>query len=313
VRRAVVNADDFGICPETNQAIELGFTHGILTSASLMPNMPGFDHAVRSVIPRAPGLGVGIHLVLTSGRCVADPAKVQLLVDARGMFRHSFLGILRLTTGPTAGRTCDQIERELTAQFERLRRAGVAIDHVNSHQHVHMIPAVWRIVARVAARCGYPVVRLGPPARDRRATRLFWTGRVTGHILKRIVLAACARPTRRFCAEHPAPGAILRHPDGLTAALDRHGMDRHALVRRLTRLPEGITEIVSHPSLASTSTTAALAGSLSREDALFLCAPARRRELEALMDPEVQSVIQQQRITLTSFGTFSRYARTVAV
>jgi predicted glycoside hydrolase/deacetylase ChbG (UPF0249 family) len=308
MRRAVINADDFGICSETNQAIGLGFARGVLTSASLMPNMPGFDHAVGTVIPQSPGLGVGIHLVLTSGRPVADPTDVPLLVDRRGLFRCSFVGILALTAGRRSADAIGQIERELTAQFEKLRGAGVAIDHVNSHQHVHMIPAVWRVVSRLASQHGSSVVRLGlgpSPAQSRGAG-------LSGNVVKRIVLAACAVPTRRMAPGPPAAGLVVRHPDRLAAALDRRGMDCEALTHCLQSLPDGVTEIVTHPSLASVSGVATLAGKLSREDMTFLSSRARRLELEALIDPLVRSTIPQHGIELASFGALSRPALAAA-
>ena len=70
-------------------------------------------------------------------------------------------------------------------------------------------------------------------------------------------------------------------------------------------MPEGITEIVTHPSLASLSTVATLADSLSREDLMFLSSPARRLELQALMDPDMRVVADRRGIRLTSFGALS--------
>ena len=44
--KVIMNADDFGFSRGVNLAILEGFQHGILTSTSLMVNMPGFEHAV---------------------------------------------------------------------------------------------------------------------------------------------------------------------------------------------------------------------------------------------------------------------------
>ena len=46
-RRLIVNADDFGLSTSVNQAVVRAYREGILTSASLMVNEPGFDEAVR--------------------------------------------------------------------------------------------------------------------------------------------------------------------------------------------------------------------------------------------------------------------------
>lgn len=314
MKQVVVNADDFGICVETNLGIELAFQRGILTSASLMANMPGFDHAVDTVLRRNPGLGVGIHLVLTSGRPVADPAQIPLLVDESGLFRRNFLGILALTCGPRAREACDQIEHELTAQIAKVRSANVVVDHVNSHQHVHMIPAVWRTVVSLAARNGSPVVRLGGPHGHLNGSRHFVRRRrVKGNLLKEAVLAVCALPTRRLAPQESLPGVVVRHPDHLAAAMDAKGMDQGTLAKHLADLPDGITEIVTHPSLASTETVALLARHVSREDLMFLSSRARRVELEALIDGDVRTMVAERGIALNSFGTLTRPATAVSI
>jgi predicted glycoside hydrolase/deacetylase ChbG (UPF0249 family) len=302
MKQLVVNADDFGICAETNLAIEMASQRGILTSASLMPNGPAYEHAVQTILPRCQGLGVGVHLVLTTGRSVRTPAEVPLLVDESGRFRRHFAGLLALCAGPRAADARRQIELELAAQFERVTGAGVRIDHIDSHQHVHMIPSVWRIVAGIAAGTGRAVVRLAHPAGREHPG----AGRgLHGSLVKRLVLAACAGPTRRLAPELPADGLVVRHPDRMETAMDAAGMNRGHLERRLAALTEGVTEIVTHPSLASMSSVAPLAGNLSREDLMFLTAPGRRQEVEALMDPGMRALLAEHGITLTSFGAAS--------
>lgn len=52
------------------------------------------------------------------------------------------------------------IEHELRARIERVLASGVHVDHLNSHQHVHMIPAIFRMVCRLAREYRIPAVRL---------------------------------------------------------------------------------------------------------------------------------------------------------
>lgn len=60
----IVNGDDFGVCHGINQGILEAHLEGILTSASLMVNMPGAQDA--AIISRdVPRLSVGVHVVLT--------------------------------------------------------------------------------------------------------------------------------------------------------------------------------------------------------------------------------------------------------
>ena len=136
----VVNADDLGIAPSVNDAICQAATDGLLTSASLMPSMPAFEHAIQCVSRRCPELGLGAHLCLTSGRPITPPREIPLLVDAAGRFRHSFGSLWRLCHSAAATDAGTQIRQEWTAQLDRLDAAGIALDHVDSHQHVHAIP-----------------------------------------------------------------------------------------------------------------------------------------------------------------------------
>jgi len=41
-RRLIVNADDFGLSPSVNEAVVRAHRDGVLTTASLMVNEPGF-------------------------------------------------------------------------------------------------------------------------------------------------------------------------------------------------------------------------------------------------------------------------------
>src|SRR5688500_8967367 len=127
----VVNGDDLGIAYAVNAAIARAFREGILTSASLMANMPAFDDAVENVVAPNRGLGVGVHLVLTSGVCVSEPRHVPLLVDGSATFRHGFFGIRRLVYGLRASAAVTQIERELRAQYEKVLALGLRVDHLD--------------------------------------------------------------------------------------------------------------------------------------------------------------------------------------
>jgi predicted glycoside hydrolase/deacetylase ChbG (UPF0249 family) len=42
----IINADDFGISPQVNKVILNDFKNGLITSTTLLANMPGFEDAV---------------------------------------------------------------------------------------------------------------------------------------------------------------------------------------------------------------------------------------------------------------------------
>jgi predicted glycoside hydrolase/deacetylase ChbG (UPF0249 family) len=91
----VINGDDFGASTGINRAIIEAHTHGILTSASVMINMPAADEAIL-LSAKYPDLSIGLHVNFTNEN---DPVidvndidaartelhrQYQLFVDCKG-------------------------------------------------------------------------------------------------------------------------------------------------------------------------------------------------------------------------------------
>src|SRR4030066_295788 len=81
----IVNADDFGMSEEISDGIITAHLEGIVTSTSLMVNMPDAKRAVR-LAQQTPSLDVGMHLNMTEGHPVLPPEKVPTLVNNTGEF-----------------------------------------------------------------------------------------------------------------------------------------------------------------------------------------------------------------------------------
>ena len=142
VRRLIVNADDFGLAGSVSTGIIDVYQAGQLSSTTLMVNMPGTEEAV-DLAERHPGLGVGLHFNLTEGRPLTD---ARSLVDSDGAFLLRGELIRRSIRGRVEP---SEIARELTAQLDRFVSLGLTPTHLDSHQHVHMVPTVFRAMAPV--------------------------------------------------------------------------------------------------------------------------------------------------------------------
>ena len=147
--KLIVNADDFGYSKGVNLGIMEAHKNGIVTSATMMCNMPGLAHAVE-LAKDMPSLGVGIHLVLTCGSPVSPD--VPSLVDEAGQFRKR---PEQLEHAEPA-----DIEREFVAQIERFLSTGLRPTHLDSHHHVHSHEKVFPIVRRLAERYQLPLRRI---------------------------------------------------------------------------------------------------------------------------------------------------------
>lgn len=141
----IVNADDFGLSKGQNYGIVEACRHGVVTSTTAMVNGDAIEHA--AVLSRAlPELGVGIHFVLTLG---------MPLTPMPGLTREGLLGKWIWEMAEQGTLPLEEIARELDCQFNRfVDLFGREPTHIDSHHHVHMIPAIFPLVAEFARRKG---------------------------------------------------------------------------------------------------------------------------------------------------------------
>lgn len=239
VRRLIVNADDFGRSRSINQAVVQAHHDGILTSASLMVNEPGFEEAV-ALARKHPRLGVGLHLTLSHGCSTLAPGTIPGLVNLRGEFsnRAEQTGLRYFMRRQLH----EQLRREIHAQFEKFRGAGLPLDHVNGHLHFHLHPTVFKILMEVADRFGIRQMRLtrDPFWLNARLSPGRWLSRGT-HAFIYQCLAGCARERLKRRG--------IRHTQMVFGLLQNARVDELFITRLLPQLPAGDSELYSHPSL----------------------------------------------------------------
>jgi predicted glycoside hydrolase/deacetylase ChbG (UPF0249 family) len=155
-KRLIVNADDFGLCESVNKGIVEAHTKCVLTSTTIMANMPAAEQAV-DLAKKLPTLGVGVHLNLTAGKPLCQDNSVKLILDSQGHFALSpgKLALASLVTGKV--RTA--IETELASQIQWLIDKGIKPTHLDSHKHIHAFPTIFPVVCRLAKRFSVPAIR----------------------------------------------------------------------------------------------------------------------------------------------------------
>ncbi len=283
MKRLIVNADDFGLCASVNRGILEAHERGIVTSATVLANAPGFEDAI-TLARGAPSLGVGIHLNLTWGRPVSHPHEVPSLVREDGTFAFS---AWRLPVAIAGGRIAlGEVRKEWGAQIARLRRAGIVPTHLDSEKHVHLLPPLFRVVASLAQAEGILAVRAAaePGLFPRLApTNPQW--------YKAGVLAVIGRRARRRAAL-----AGLRVPDRLLGIMDGGRLDGARLERLLARVGDGLTELIAHPGYESPELQR-VAGEHGRYSAA-----GREAELRALTAPGLRQELAARGIDLMHYG-----------
>jgi hopanoid biosynthesis associated protein HpnK len=155
-KRLIINADDFGLSEQVNKAVEQAHNHGVLTSTTIMANMPAAVRAVK-IAKKIPTLGVGVHLNLTEGRPLSKDQNIKCLLNPDGSFACSPAKLSFLSIAGSKNRNA--IRTELTAQIQWLIDNGIKPTHLDSHKHIHIFPAIFSIVCELARRFEIKAVR----------------------------------------------------------------------------------------------------------------------------------------------------------
>ncbi len=150
--KLIINGDDFGITHACNLAIVDCFRKGVMTSASMMANMPYAQEAAE-FWRENPELSVGLHLNLTVGTPLCIQVKTLLKED--GTFNKQ---ILRAGPGEV-----DEEEMRLECQMQMdrfMELTGRKPDHINSHHGIEAIPGGAAILQDLARKYDLPIRQL---------------------------------------------------------------------------------------------------------------------------------------------------------
>jgi predicted glycoside hydrolase/deacetylase ChbG (UPF0249 family) len=146
-KKLIINADDFGYDVDATAAILELLGKQKITSTTIMANLAR-DKDLKT-LKNIIGISTGIHVNLNSGRPVCHRNEVRSLVDKRGKFFDSSKLLTRFVLGKIK---IGEIEKEITAQIERLREMGIKISHADSHQHIHQFPFLGKVILDILAK-----------------------------------------------------------------------------------------------------------------------------------------------------------------
>jgi predicted glycoside hydrolase/deacetylase ChbG (UPF0249 family) len=282
VKRLVVTADDAGLHPGMTRGALAAHDAGIVTAVSVSPNGRAFEDAVARLRER-PELDVGVHLSLVGEEPLSPPGQVRSLLDARGRLLPGWPAFARrwLLGGVRAA----EVETELRAQIERLLAAGLPVVHLNSHQHLHVLPGLFDIVLRLAEEHRIPWVRI--PAEPAAAGLP-----VTPRAAQIALLNRLGRRARLRLEKARNVRTMAQTVGVLTAGR----LTVEALGQALPGV-EGTAELVCHPGLGDSTLAAE-----------YNWGYAWDAETAALCDRRVPEMLRAAGIELTSFSRLNKTA-----
>lgn len=271
----IVHADDFGLSPAVNEGILRAHREGMLMSASLTACGAAFDEAIE-LARRTPSLDVGVHLTLVEEKPVLEPSRIPTLVDGEGrLHRHASVFFKKFLAGRIR---LSEVRDELEAQMKKICGRGLRISHLDSHQHLHILPGIIRITAELGKAYGVPVIRL-PRERLPLSTQI---GNGSPARLAQM------RALNFFSLL--GKGLIERRADYFFGFLFGGELSKKNLRTILEALPtSGVCELMCHPGAHDPNTAYAHWQYRWQE------------ELDALIDNEMMDFIRERDIRLISF------------
>jgi predicted glycoside hydrolase/deacetylase ChbG (UPF0249 family) len=285
-RRVIVNADDFGFSASANRGIIAAHQSGIVSSTSLMVNMPAAAEAADLAKQNA-RLGVGLHLNFTCGRPVSSRREVPSLVDQRGEFLPigAFLRRIHLRRIDS-----EHLEREITAQFRRFQELGLNCTHFDGHRHIQGVPRLLRMVMPIAKAFGVQKCRLSHETRrHERRTAGEWLS--TAH-WSQDFKATLLRHWARQCRGE-ASRAGFRFPESFQGIVAMSKRADNPFLDMLNRCTAATNEIMCHPA-QSTGEAEFMEGYHSGW---------RQRELALLSSEITRTALSANNLELISFAS----------
>lgn len=275
--RLIVTADDFGAHVAVNEAVEEAYSNGVLTCASLMMGQEATADAVQRA-HRLKGMGVGLHVTLADGRPVSSLRHVRGLVNRDGRFRDDLVGAgIRWFVNPMIRA---QLAFEINSQFQAFVATGLVLDHVNLHKHLQAHPTIGKLVVNIGRRYGMLALRV--PYEPQDILRKIEPKAKLPKPIWKPLLNSLRRRIKR---------SNLLCDDRVFGLAWSGAMTEDRLLGLIEHLPDGLTEIYTHPATAD-------AAAMPHAVATY----KYREELAALLSPRLRAAIEARGITLTRYS-----------
>ncbi len=277
-RALIVNADDYGLTPGVSAGIRQAHTAGLVTSTTVMMNMPAAAAELPRALAECPRLGLGVHLVLTAGQPVLPATALPSLM--RLADRPGFPTLAAFGAG-LARLDLAEVHAEWRAQIERfVRAAGRPPTHLDSHHHTaYFTPALFNTMLSLARQYGCAVrVPIVTGAAGWRALNLPAAPDQVEAAIAALLAALAAAPA-------------VRHPDHFEPRFFGEHATEATLRSILAELPEGVTELMCHPGQVDPAL-----------EALSSYSRFRPLELAALATPGLRAAAEARGVRLIHFG-----------
>ncbi len=245
----IVSADDLGLSQGNIQTIFQSVDNGAITSVSILANGYAFDDAIQEYQARREKLRIAVHLNLTEGKALLPHEEIPLITDIEGNFKYSppkLWGLYLLSSQKDKKALRDQVMKEYRAQIEKVREAlGLTNEPiaVDGHQHAHMVPFVFTVIATLAPELHIHEVRI--PDEPIYIASVAFSASGPQHIIATVLFSLLSFRMRRVAAR-----AGMRTNDSFIGLLFSGYVCKEtaeAGLRAVVNRRSALTEILFHP------------------------------------------------------------------
>lgn len=270
MKKAIFNADDFGLSEKINNGIAHGFSHGVLTDSSLVMTLPATQHALNLI--KTKGLNAGVHLTLTVGKPLSGKDTNSVIHQGK------FYGIGRLLLRIALCQAKQEdIQNEFRKQLIQFLDSGVTPTHLDTHQYIHMLPMVFDVVAALAAEYRIKALRI---ASEKLSLRFGYQA------FQSIVVSGLSKTTRKGLTQYSL--STTDHFFGIARINTKQTLP--SFLNIIKNIKPGTSEIMCHPGYDDPEI---------RNRTPYI--KQRAEELKALTDPRLKELIKKEKIELISF------------
>lgn len=179
-----------------------------------------------------------------------------------------------------------ELERELEKQIARVSNSGITVSHLDSHQHLHMLPKIWKITVELAKKFNIPAIRF-PKERVSVGLSMLMDGARIIRFFEMLALNCFCKSGRHM--------QRLR-TDHFTGFLFGGELNKRNLLKVLKNLPSsGTCELMCHPGIDDPENRYKYWGYDWVE------------ELNALTDPEIMDFIRRNGVRLISYRQLAEF------
>lgn len=285
MKTLIVNADDVGLSDAINEAVKECYRSAAITGSSVISCGRKFPEG-SGMLREAGRAEAGVHLALTGGftPCAGKADDVNTLLGDSGTFVKDYPAFFQLYFGKKLNP--DEIYLELAGQIKKVMDEGIKVTHIDSHEHIHMLPGILAVVIKLAKEFDVPYIRV-PLEKWENTGKKFRPK----DLLRHAALKPFASRAKKAIA-----GAGLKCNDAFLGHFHSGRIDDDILCFMMQNLADGVNELAVHPGVASPK--------LAKDSPWHSNAP---KELDALLNGRWREVASSLGVRLISHSEALSY------